>query len=392
MRLAKTGLVFLILLIFAAVGANIFFRDRAPFRDTSLSGGSRQPLLADQATDDLSVSQEVRTLTTRLRQQEQDNKRKQDELEQQLRDLRSSQASAKNEANSNLRQEVRNLNEVNNNLKQQNDALLAQIKQQQEQQAQLDKRIQEMESKPETPSAEMPDIKTMIAEELKKVLPGGTTPAAENTVPGDGYSTGGNLFTDGGGGVGATPLRPGDETVPATVPSDGRVHIRPYTVTTDGQGGNVFTSGNNVFNGSGAGQGSTVQPPPQTVWPVYTLPVTSMLNGAVTLTPLVGRVPVGDNVNDPFKFQVELGAANLAANGHRIPGVAKVIAAGTVIGNREQSCVRGSINVLTFIFADGRIHTVGGGNSDSASGGLGYLADPWGKPCIRGEYINKGSE
>ena len=249
-----------------------------------------------------------------------------------------------------------------------------------------------MESKPETSSAALPDIKTMIAEELKKVLPGGTTPSTENTVPGDGYSTGGNLFTDGGGGVGATPLRPGDETVPATVPSDGRVHIRPYTVTTDGQSGNVFTSGNNVFNGSGAGQGSTVQQPPQTVWPVYTLPVTTMLNGAVTLTPLVGRVPVGGNVNDPFKFQVELGAANLAANGHRIPGVAKVIAAGTVIGNREQSCVRGSINVLTFIFADGRIHTVGGGNSDSASSGLGYLADPWGKPCIRGEYINNGSE
>ena len=118
-----------------------------------------------------------------------------------------------------------------------------------------------------------------------------------------------------------------------------------------------------------------------------------MLNGAVTLTPLVGRVPVGGNVNDPFKFQVELGAANLAANGHRIPGVAKVIAAGTVIGNREQSCVRGSINVLTFIFADGRIHTVDSGNgNNNATGGLGYIADPWGKPCIRGEYINNGSE
>ena len=385
MRLAKIGVVFLILLIFAAVGASIFFRDRAPFRDTSLSGGSRQPLLADQATDDLSVSQEVRTLTTRLRQQEQDNKRKQDELEQQLRDLRSSQASAKNEANSNLRQEVRNLNEVNNNLKQQNDALLAQIKEQQEQQALLDKRIKEVESKPETPSAEMPDIKTMIADELKKMLPSGSTQTGE--------STGGNLFTDGGEGINATPLRPGSEAEPATPPGDGRVHIRPYNASSDGPSGNVFTSGGNIFNGSGAGQGAnTQQPQQQTVWPVYTLPVTTMLNGAVTLTPLVGRVPVGGNVNDPFKFQVELGAANLAANGHRIPGVAKVIAAGTVIGNREQSCVRGSINVLTFIFADGRIHTVDSGNNNSAGGGLGYLADPWGKPCIRGEYINNGSE
>lgn len=385
MRLAKIGVVFLILLIFAAVGASIFFRDRAPFRDTSLGGGSRQPLLAEQATDDLSVSQEVRTLTTRLRQQEQENKRKQDELEQQLRDLRSSQASAKNEANSNLRQEVRNLNEVNNSLKQQNDALLAQIKQQQDQQALLDKRIKEVESKPVTPSTDLPNIKTMIADELKKMLPSGSTQTGE--------STGGNLFTDGGEGINATPLRPGSEAEPATPPGDGRVHIRPYSASSDGPSGNVFTSGGNIFNGSGAGQGAnTQQPQQQTVWPVYTLPVTTMLNGAVTLTPLVGRVPVGGNVNDPFKFQVELGAANLAANGHRIPGVAKVIAAGTVIGNREQSCVRGSINVLTFIFADGRIHTVDSGNNNSAGGGLGYLADPWGKPCIRGEYINNGSE
>ena len=73
-------------------------------------------------------------------------------------------------------------------------------------------------------------------------------------------------------------------------------------------------------------------------------------------------------------------------------GVVKVIAAGTVVGNREQECVRGAIQVLTFIFRDGRIHTVGDGTSRDSNGGLGYLADPWGKPCIRGTYINNGSE
>ena len=180
--------------------------------------------------------------------------------------------------------------------------------------------------------------------------------------------------------------------------ADGRVHFQPYGAIT-GTGQNNLTGminrGGNVFNGNPNGSGQNpalAQPQQPTRWPVYTLPVTTMLTGAVTLTPMVGRVPVGGNVHDPFKFQVELGADNLAANGHRIPGVVKVIAAGTVVGNREQECVRGAIQVLTFIFRDGRIHTVGDGTSRDSNGGLGYLADPWGKPCIRGTYINNGSE
>jgi len=72
--------------------------------------------------------------------------------------------------------------------------------------------------------------------------------------------------------------------------------------------------------------------------------------------------------------------------------VASAAPAGAVVGSREQECVRGSIQVLTFIFRDGRIHTVGDGTSHDSNGGLGYLADPWGKPCIRGTYINNGSE
>lgn len=131
---------------------------------------------------------------------------------------------------------------------------------------------------------------------------------------------------------------------------------------------------------------------PLTVFPVYTLPVTTMLTDSTLLTPLIGRVPFGGNINDPFKFQLEFGAANLAANGHMIPGVHKAIATGLATGNREQSCVRGMVTAMTFIFEDGRIHTVGGGENRSTQGGIGYLADPTGKPCIFGQYINNAGQ
>ena len=131
----------------------------------------------------------------------------------------------------------------------------------------------------------------------------------------------------------------------------------------------------------------------QTVFPVYTLPPNAVLSNALLVTPIIGRVPLPNRngrVEDPFFFKVEIGGANLAANGHQIPGVAKMIASGYATGIRDQQCVRGYIDSLTFIFIDGRIVNQGKASGEGASSGdvLGYLSDPWGKPCIRGRYIN----
>lgn len=137
----------------------------------------------------------------------------------------------------------------------------------------------------------------------------------------------------------------------------------------------------------------------ETVFPVYTLPPNTVLAQSTLLTPIIGRVPLStrngsQSVSDPFFFKVAIGDDNLAANGHRIPGVAKMIASGYATGVREQSCVRGYIDSLTFIFVDGRIVTHGGQsqNGTSHQHALGYLADPWGKPCIRGSYINNAKD
>ena len=131
----------------------------------------------------------------------------------------------------------------------------------------------------------------------------------------------------------------------------------------------------------------------ETVFSVYTLPPNTMLTNALLVTPIIGRVPLPNRngrVEDPFFFKVEIGGANLAANGHQIPGVAKMIASGYATGIRDQQCVRGYIDSLTFIFIDGRIVNQGKASGEGASSGdvLGYLSDPWGKPCIRGRYIN----
>lgn len=133
----------------------------------------------------------------------------------------------------------------------------------------------------------------------------------------------------------------------------------------------------------------------ETVFPVYTLPQNTILADAVLLTPMIGRVPLGrQTLNDPYFFRVEIGPENLAANGHRIPGVAKMIAGGYATGVREQQCARGYIDSLTFIFVDGTIVEHGAASGQGASNGqaIGWLSDPWGKPCIRGKYIDNASQ
>lgn len=418
MRMAKIVLTLFLLAILGIAGVSVYFRSSPDLAAWNHNNNNLSPL-AERSDDDISYSQEVRTLTARLKQQADDAKEKDQARQREIDGLRQQLREQASNASSKLNQEVQGLTERNNALNQQNNEMRAQM-------AQMQELMNQMQAQQEAlANREPPDVSAQVAAELAKIT--GKTPEAvraeadkekrDDTAPRENVFTG--LIEDGKNGVnhllgddsGKPPaLRPGANSdtagaggISAPLPgADGRVHFQPYGAVTNGQGNsisNLLNQGGNVFNGNGPGSNAGQNPlaPPgqqqvQTRWPVYTLPVTTMLTGAVTLTPMVGRVPVGGNVHDPFKFQAELGADNLAANGHRIPGVAKVIVAGTVVGNREQECVRGAIQVMTFIFKDGRIHTVGDGANHDSNGGLGYLADPWGKPCIRGTYINNGSE
>ncbi|MGE6688947.1 TIGR03752 family integrating conjugative element protein [Stutzerimonas stutzeri] len=127
---------------------------------------------------------------------------------------------------------------------------------------------------------------------------------------------------------------------------------------------------------------------------VYTVPTNSTLMGSISMTALIGRIPVDGTVNDPYPFKVLIGRDNLTANGIDIPDVAGAVVSGTASGDWTLSCVRGQIRSVTFVFEDGTIRTIpkdderGGNrqqNSSNTQDGMGWISDPHGIPCVSGQ-------
>jgi len=128
--------------------------------------------------------------------------------------------------------------------------------------------------------------------------------------------------------------------------------------------------------------------------PVYTVPTNSTLMGSVAMTALIGRVPIDGTVNDPYPFKVLVGPDNLTANGIDIPDVAGAVFSGMASGDWTLSCVRGQVRSITFVFHDGTIRTIpedADGNRQNSQqqnqqgGGLGWISDPYGIPCVSGQ-------
>jgi integrating conjugative element protein (TIGR03752 family) len=140
---------------------------------------------------------------------------------------------------------------------------------------------------------------------------------------------------------------------------------------------------------------------------VYTLPQNSTLMGSVAMSALIGRVPIDGTVNDPYPFKVLIGPDNLTANGIDLPEVAGAVASGTASGDWTLSCVRGQIKSLTFVFNDGTVRTLpqpqeetngsqtnnqNNGNQTAIQGGLGWISDAYGIPCISGDRKSNASQ
>jgi len=139
---------------------------------------------------------------------------------------------------------------------------------------------------------------------------------------------------------------------------------------------------------------------------VYTIPENSTLTGALAMTALLGRVPIDGTVNDPYPFKVLIGKDNLTANGIELPDVQGAVMSGTASGDWTLSCVRGQIESITLVFEDGTIRTLpapegtvsrsggqrGGSGDGRIRGGIGYLSDPYGVPCIVGEKKSNAAE
>ncbi len=136
--------------------------------------------------------------------------------------------------------------------------------------------------------------------------------------------------------------------------------------------------------------------------PYATIPARSTLLNAKAMTALIGRVPVGGQVQDPFPVKVIVGANNLAANGHRIDGIDGMIFDGTATGDWTLSCVTVQLTGATFVFEDGTVRHVpstaqnvqdgveqgvGAGFGNPNDSVIGYLSDRFGTPCIGGKRL-----
>ena len=140
------------------------------------------------------------------------------------------------------------------------------------------------------------------------------------------------------------------------------------------------------------------------VEPFYTIPARSTLFEGVAMTALIGTVPVGGKVTDPFPAKFIVGENNLATNGLRIPGLKGIVFEGVARGNWNLSCVSVSITGGTFTFQDGRIQHLtfdrqsgqGGAKEYKAQSpysegegtkSIGYITNPQGVPCIPGKRV-----
>lgn len=135
--------------------------------------------------------------------------------------------------------------------------------------------------------------------------------------------------------------------------------------------------------------------------PYFTIPENATLAGVVSMTSLIGRVPIDGRVTDPMQWKAVVGRDNLAANGFELPDdLAGVIVTGIAIGDMALSCTEGKVRSLTFVFNDGTINTVstrrGAGAQNrssntpavgSSSGDLGFISDLHGNPCIAGKFV-----
>jgi integrating conjugative element protein (TIGR03752 family) len=121
-----------------------------------------------------------------------------------------------------------------------------------------------------------------------------------------------------------------------------------------------------------------------TLKPVYTIPTNSILSGRL-ITGLVGRIPLDGQVTDPFRFSIKIINKSFYANRHANNVLQDVIASGTASGDLRLSCVRASIDSITFIFEDGTI-------SDHKISDIGFITNEYGFPCIKGELITDAAQ
>jgi integrating conjugative element protein (TIGR03752 family) len=124
----------------------------------------------------------------------------------------------------------------------------------------------------------------------------------------------------------------------------------------------------------------------------YTIPANATLIGSTSMTALLGRIPVGGNIADPYPFKLIVGAENLSSNGIHIPDVQGITMTGIAKGDWTLSCVSGEIQSMTFTFSDGSISTYPDPEEGSRKKqSIGWFSDKYGIPCVTGQRITNAA-
>ena len=105
---------------------------------------------------------------------------------------------------------------------------------------------------------------------------------------------------------------------------------------------------------------------------------------ARTLTGVIGRIPIGGRVSDPWPFKLIADGHALTAN-YKELDVDGMIFEGVAQGDYAFRCARGQINKVTTVLPDNSVTTV---TSESNEGGIGWISDGSSNPCLPGQLIS----
>jgi integrating conjugative element protein (TIGR03752 family) len=152
--------------------------------------------------------------------------------------------------------------------------------------------------------------------------------------------------------------------------------LRSGVLNEDGNFVHIYETTRQDLNNDNNIIGDPVTDDEATLKPVYTIPTNSILSGRL-ITGLVGRIPLDGQVTDPFRFSIKIINKSFYANRHANNVLQDVIASGTASGDLRLSCVRASIDSITFIFEDGTI-------SDHKISDIGFITNEYGFPCVKG--------
>lgn len=157
--------------------------------------------------------------------------------------------------------------------------------------------------------------------------------------------------------------------------------------------------GNNLDVNGDPNNDSNANPPKPVAIPAFTIPNPTVLTRAIALTPLIGRIPKGDNhlVWAPFQVLFMVEHPNVTSNGHRLaPQMGKMLGTATCVGDLLAGANACHVDVLTYVFPDGTIANAkvddqakeaksGADTSSMDFKGLGYITDAYGNPQIIGD-------